>query len=279
MSQSPYPETNQNPWSESGSKSSSPNQPLLGQSGSDESIQGASQSPEGLGEGQVFEQRHWTMTEVVKDGNLSSRAWGVQALSLLFMALTWSLILSKFPLSNLPLFGYHPLMQSLALVLLVQSILVLQPTSTPSAKKSALNVHQILNLGLSLPIFTAGATIMWYLHDQPGTKHFISWHGTVGTVVVVWSWFQVLVGAASVWFDGKLLGGGAKAKAVWKWHRLSGYVLLPLFFLTAILGITETIWAKGNSSLLLRGAVAASLVGALVLLLLRVRTSKLPKLR
>lgn len=140
-------------------------------------------------------------------------------------------MLRAFPLSSLPLFGYHPLVQSLGLVLLVQSILVLQPTSQqdPARKQKALDLHQLLNLGLALPLLSAGATIMWYLHDQPGTSHFISWHGTLGTVAVLWAWVQAVVGAASVWFDGKLLGGGAKAKAMWKWHR---YVptLSPLYW-------------------------------------------------
>ena len=94
-----------------------------------------------------------------------------------FTASIWALIFSKLP-RPLPTFGYHPLIQSAALILLTQSILVLQPTSTPAAKKAGLNVHQIINILLVLPLFTAGASIMWYLHDQPGQKHFISWHGS-----------------------------------------------------------------------------------------------------
>ncbi|KAN0059849.1 hypothetical protein ACQY0O_008423 [Thecaphora frezii] len=204
-----------------------------------------------------------------------------QALSLAFLALVWQLVLTKLPLSSLPLFGYHPLLQSLALVLLVQSILVLQPTTQAdaAAKKRAFEVHQLLNLGLSLPLFTAGATIMWYLHDQPNAAHFISWHGILGTVAVSWAWLQAAVGAASVWFDGRLLGGPNKAKALWKWHRLSGYLLLPLFFAVACLGIAETTWAKNNSSQTFRAVVGMTLATAAVLLIIRLKPSKLPKLR
>ena len=40
-----------------------------------------------------------------------------------------------------------------------------------------------------------------------------------GLVTFVWILFQAFVGAGSVWFGGKLFGGGMKAKAVWKYHR------------------------------------------------------------
>ncbi len=177
-------------------------QPLLPSSG-------ASNSDHGQGS---------TMTQVYKKSNWGTSAVPAQAAAVVFAALVWALVLNKLP-KPLPLFGYHPLLQSAGLVLLVQSILVLQPTSTPAAKKAGLNVHQIINILLVLPLFTAGASIMWYLHDQPGQKHFISWHGTFGVIVLVWAWVQSLIGAASVWFNGAAFGGENKAKAVWKWHR------------------------------------------------------------
>jgi cytochrome b-561 domain-containing protein 2 len=42
----------------------------------------------------------------------------------------------------------------------------------------------------------------------------------LGLLAFVWILFQASVGAGSVWFDGKLFGGGMKAKAIWKYHRL-----------------------------------------------------------
>ena len=42
----------------------------------------------------------------------------------------------------------------------------------------------------------------------------------LGLLAFVWVLFQVFVGAGSVWFGGKLFGGGMKAKAIWKYHRL-----------------------------------------------------------
>lgn len=173
------------------------------------------------------------MVAVKRNNLLSPTAIAVQAFAILFVGLIWSLVFQKLPgnLFSLPLFGYHPLLQSLSLLLLAQSILVLQPTSQarPQEKKAAFNVHQIVNAALILPILTAGASIMFYLHHP--NNHFISWHGILGTAVLAWMWVQAAIGAASVWGGGKLLGGEAKAKGVWKWHRLSGYVLLPAFLL------------------------------------------------
>ena len=145
----------------------------------------------------------------------------VQGCGIAFVALIWSLVLSVMPLTSLPLFGYHPMIQSFAFLLLLQSILTLQPTSheNPREKRRAFAVHRAFNMALVLPLLTAGASIMWYLHDQPNQKHFVSWHGILGTAVIVWLWLQVAAGVAATYFDGRLVGGTDRAKSLWKWHR------------------------------------------------------------
>lgn len=152
-------------------------------------------------------------------GGLSAQA--TQAFGFVFLVLVWGLVFSVFSLTSLPLFGYHPIVQSLALLLLLQSVLTLQPTSQsqPSQKQSAFKVHQVINLLLVLPLFTVGVAIMWYLHDQPGAAHFVSWHGKLGFTGLIWAWLQVAVGVAVTAFNGKLIGGPTKAKAMYKWHR------------------------------------------------------------
>ena len=35
----------------------------------------------------------------------------------------------------------------------------------------------------------------------------------------MWMIFQILLGGLSVWFGGVALGGGMKAKRVWRYHR------------------------------------------------------------
>ena len=221
-----------------------------------------------------------TPAEMVRHENLSKHAVGVQASALLFVAVVWSIVLSSMPFTSLPLFGYHPLIQSFAILMLLQAIIVLQRTSTsePSSKHAAFQVHQSINILLVLPLFTVGASIMWYLHDQPNSAHFISYHGILGTAVVAIAWVQAALGAASVWWKGKLVGGENKGKALWKWHRLSGYALIVLFLTTAALGVVETTWASNNSSMVQQVLALVGMGTAAFALATRVQRGKLPKL-
>lgn len=221
-----------------------------------------------------------TPLDMVRHENLSRHSISIQASALLFVAVVWSIVFSSFSPLSLPLFGYHPLIQSFTILLLLQAIIVLQRTTTsqPSEKKAAFTVHQYLNLLLVLPLFTAGASIMWYLHDQPNSAHFISYHGILGTAVVAAAWVQAALGAASVWWKGKLVGGENKGKALWKWHRLSGYVLVGLFLVTAVLGVLETTWSKNNAGNVQKLLVVVGLGLSGFALLIRVRGSKMPKL-
>lgn len=160
--------------------------------------------------------------DMVKQENLGRAAWPIQASALLFVALVWSVVFSHMSPLALPLFGYHPLIQSFTVLVMIQAIVVLQRTSaqkSQSEKQAAFKVHQWINILLVLPLFTAGASVMWYLHDQPNAKHFISWHGILGTTLVAWAWIQAAIGAATVMFNGQLLGGPNRAKSFYKYHR------------------------------------------------------------
>lgn len=219
-----------------------------------------------------------TPLTMVRQENLSRPAFGVQASALLFVAVVWSIVLTTMSIKSFPLFGYHPLIQSFTILLLLQAIVVLQRTAPSHAeeKKQAFTAHQWINLLLVLPLFTAGASIMWYLHSPH--NHFISYHGVLGTTVVAAAWIQAALGAASVWWKGKLVGGENRGKRLWKWHRLSGYVLVGLFLVTAALGVVETTWGQGKSGVLQKTGVLVGLGLAGFALLIRVQRGKLPKL-
>ena len=220
-----------------------------------------------------------TPSIMVRQENLSRHAVGVQISALLFVAVVWSIVLSSVSLRSLPLFGYHPLVQSLGILLLLQAVVVLQRTSgaQPHRKRAAFSAHQWLNLLLVLPLLTVGASIMWYLHDV-SNAHFISWHGILGTACVSAAWAQAALGAASVWWKGALVGGENKGKALWKYHRLSGYILITMFLVTAALGVVETTWGQNNAGWTQKALVLAGLGLAGFALLARVQKSKLPKL-
>lgn len=53
---------------------------------------------------------------------------------------------------------------------------------------------------------------------------------------MIWILIQIGVGGGSVWFGGVAFGGGMKAKLVWRYHRVSGYILCGLLLLTVNLG-------------------------------------------
>lgn len=176
----------------------------------------------------------YTMVRTYQAGAASGTSALVAQLSALtFLALVAWAIFTHLP-HPLPLFGWHPLTQSFALVLLAQALLTLQPTTgaQPSRKARASTLHQFLLALAVVPLFTAGASIMYHLHDQPGTQHYISWHGTLGATLVPIAWLQAAAGAAATWGNGILVGGPAKGRALWKYHRyatrLVPLVSLPL---------------------------------------------------
>ncbi|KAF8498360.1 hypothetical protein JB92DRAFT_3084604 [Gautieria morchelliformis] len=182
----------------------------------------------------------------------------------LLVVSTWSAILGNNP-QSLGYFAYHPPLQSLSIALFAFGILTLQPTSNPKTKKAGLNRHQIIILGFAFPCICAGGLIIiWnkYIHEAP---HFTTWHGTFGILAIAWMFIQIGLGAGSVWFDGAAFGGGAKARSVWKYHRLSGYMLFPFFLMTAAIGGAFSDWMMGNTSQVTRvfGYAIAPLVSLL----------------
>jgi len=165
-------------------------------------------------------------------------------------------------------------LQSLGVSCFAWGILTLQPTSRPRSKAEGLVRHQLaMGFGLLCMIFGTSAIVAnKNIHNS---SHFVSAHAELGLLAFLWILFQVFVGAGSVWFGGKLFGGGMKAKAIWKYHRLSGYVLFPLLVLTSSYGGWSH-WALKHSSFLTR--VIAYTLSPFILLaavLSRIRPSKM----
>jgi len=152
------------------------------------------------------------------------------AAAAIFLAVTWASVLKNEP-TKLGWFAFHPSLQSLAIFLLTYGILTLQPTSQPKTKAAGLARHQIAIFTLAFPLLVLGTVAVWYHKWLRGAAHLTTWHGILGSISMVWLLLQVLLGGGSVWSGGSAFGGGTKAKAVWKYHRLSGYVLLPMVFL------------------------------------------------
>ncbi|KAK5997179.1 hypothetical protein PT974_02532 [Cladobotryum mycophilum] len=155
----------------------------------------------------------------------------------LLFVLIWASVFTK----PMILFSGHPLAQSLAVLTLAQSILFLQPTHTAEQKRTGQRVHASLNL-LAFLFLVAGVTIIEYNKVAGHNPHFHSVHAYFGVATSVVLLIQYFVGF-TMWATPGLYGGEEKAKAVWKYHRYSGYATLILLLVTVNLA-TETDYNK-----------------------------------
>ncbi|KAH9180346.1 hypothetical protein EDB89DRAFT_2086314 [Lactarius sanguifluus] len=196
------------------------------------------------------------------------------ASALVLVLTTWTVILSNDPV-NLSWFAFHPTFNTFAIACFTFGILTLQPTSQPKTKAAGLWRHQIAMTTGFLAI-GLGSSAMWYNKESHGAPHITTWHGAFGSIAGSWLLVQFLVGAGSVWFGGAAFGGGHRAKLVWKYHRLSGYLLLPFLLTTVHLGGAWSTWMTMTSAFVVRLVVyTLAPLGILAALYSRVRPSKM----
>lgn len=157
------------------------------------------------------------------------------------------------------LFSGHPLAQTVGILSLVQAILIVQPTHTGEQKRAGRVLHGSLNL-VSFLAFVAGVTVIEYNKISSGGVHFHSVHGYLGVITSIILAIQYIVGF-TMWLVPALYGGEANAKALYKYHRLSGYFILALLLATVI-AATKTDYNVNVLGLQLWGAV---IVGILIL--------------
>ncbi|PHH59933.1 hypothetical protein CDD81_2364 [Ophiocordyceps australis] len=137
-------------------------------------------------------------------------------------AVVWGYILAK-PLN---LASGHALVQSAAFFVLVQSILIQQPSRTAEQKHTGRQAHLLLNI-IALLLLITGVVLIEYNKISAGNAHFHSVHAYLGVTTLCIIAVQYLVGV-TMWLTPRLYGGEERAKSVWKYHRWSGYFLLLL---------------------------------------------------
>ncbi|KAL8734074.1 MAG: hypothetical protein Q9181_003339 [Wetmoreana brouardii] len=169
------------------------------------------------------------------------------------------------------LFSAHPLLNSAGILLTTQAILLLQPTHTPKQKKQGTNIHAILNITSILTLIAALVIIEYNKIAHKGA-HFESPHAILGLITYILFFIQAIVGILQYYFQG-LLGGTDRAKSIYKYHRMSGYVLLVLSFVT-IAAATQTGFNKGVLHIQLWAVVVASVI-TLIGVLPRIKKQKL----
>ena len=161
-----------------------------------------------------------------------------QAGIILLVASVWAGIF----LHPLILFSAHPILNSTALFALTESILLLQPTHTAAQKRQGTLAHFSLNL-FAIDLLIAGLVIIEYNKIAHGGTHFVSAHAILGLITYILLAIQALVGFTA-YFVPKLFGSVDKAKSLYKWHRLSGYLVLILMLAT-VAAATQTDYNKG----------------------------------
>ncbi|KAK4986413.1 hypothetical protein LTR50_005319 [Elasticomyces elasticus] len=189
-----------------------------------------------------------------------------QAGAWILAAIIWGSVFSH----PLMLFSAHPLLNSAALLVLTQGILILQPTHTKEQKKVGTWNHAALN-EVALAAGVAGLVIIEYNKISHGGTHFVSTHAILGLTTYILLFVQAFVGATQ-YFVPALYGGEANAKKLYKYHRLSGYVVLVLMMAT-VAAATQTDFNKNVMKIQLWAVLTASAI-TLIGVLPRIKKQK-----
>ena len=105
-----------------------------------------------------------------------------------------------------------------------------------------------------------------------GGTHFESPHAILGLITYLFMLLQAVVGVTQYWVP-SLYGGVDNAKAVWKYHRASGYVVLILGLVT-VAAATQTTFNLMSSKIQLWAVIVSSVL-VLVGVLPRIKLQKL----
>ncbi|KAJ1307237.1 hypothetical protein OPQ81_001351 [Rhizoctonia solani] len=206
--------------------------------------------------------------------------WGLAAISLLaIVGYTWYSVFVHSDFMEMGYFAAHPSLQTAAVLAFAMGVMTLQPTLSAGSKEAGRTRHQKIQLGLGFPLIILGSLAVIVHKERMGWTHFASLHSRFGLASLILLVIQGVVGAASLWGKGVIVGGEERGKALWKWHRLLGYIILPMLLITTTLGGTTTYWGKTNTTL--AGRIVFYYVApvyALIALWGRVRIHKMPQL-
>ncbi|KAK2812759.1 hypothetical protein FQN50_001088 [Emmonsiellopsis sp. PD_5] len=157
------------------------------------------------------------------------------------------------------------LLNSASILLTTQAILLLQPTHTPAQKHTGTLSHFALLALANLSFISALIIIELNKASHPETR-FRSPHAIMGLVTYILIFLQAAVGVAQYFVPRAVFGSVDRGKAVYKYHRVSGYVVLVMELAT-VAAATQTdynkvilhipLWAVLVASVLVVGGVGA----------------------
>nr|CAG8507804.1 5509_t:CDS:2 [Entrophospora candida] len=167
-------------------------------------------------------------------------------------------------------FVWHPTLMALTIFMVTNGILALQQTMTREEKSLGLDLHRLIQT-ISLLSAIGGFYVTFTFKNMNDKEHFTTPHGVFGLITIILLIIQSVAGGTLVNFPG-LFGGVTKAQMIYKYHRMSGYFLLFLIYLTAI-GGTQNDWTKNQFDNLWVWLSAVGLI--LVGIVGRVKSNKL----
>ncbi|KAH8105370.1 eukaryotic cytochrome b561-domain-containing protein [Cristinia sonorae] len=168
---------------------------------------------------------------------ISGPAFLAQIGGVALVVAVWASIFSH----KLILFSAHPLLNSLGIALLLESTLMLQPTSTPTQKRKGAIVHSVLNGTAFLLMYTSFVIIV-VNKTKSEHRHFDSAHAVLGLITYIFIFIQATVGMVQFYMP-SLVGGRESARSIYKYHRIFGYLIFVFIIATAI-AVTYTDYVK-----------------------------------
>ncbi|GAA6007951.1 hypothetical protein JCM11491_006553 [Sporobolomyces phaffii] len=219
--------------------------------------------------GDTHEQRPTALSYLHDNSFLGFSAVLAQVGLLLSHVVLWNVIREN----PAGLFTYHPVFQSLAVLIFIEGIILLQPQpSNLAVKKTGQKLHQAFQ-GVATLLIIAGSVAILYKKASSNAPHFTTWHAKIGLITLCLILSQALFGAVAV-FTPSLVGGPGKAKALYKYHRLSGYLGLILLLATPVLALWSD-WVVNNSSQAQRNLIGAGYAMVAVAAALRIECGHL----
>ncbi|KAG9694041.1 hypothetical protein KCU95_g3174, partial [Aureobasidium melanogenum] len=173
--------------------------------------------------------------------------------SWILVAIVWGAVFSN----PVILFSAHPLLNSAAILLFTQGVLILQPTHTQKQKKHGTWAHAGLN-DLALACGIAGLVVIEYNKISHNGTHFVSPHAIMGLITYILILIQALVGFTQ-YFVPQIYGGEENAKKLYKYHRVSGYIIF-LMLLATVAAATQTGYNKNVLGIKLWAVLVAAAI-------------------
>lgn len=163
------------------------------------------------------------------------------------------------------------LLNSAGVVLVIQAILLLQPTASQKQKIQGTYIHSVLNV-LGVGLLVGGLVVIEMNKASHPETRFQSLHGKVGLAVYILFGIQAIVGFTQ-FYTPSIYGSVDNAKSLYKYHRMSGYLIVVLSAATVCLA-TQTGFNKNVLHMRLWALIVASVL-IVAGLVPRIKKSKL----